>query len=206
MQWISVLILAVAVSIDSLAMGITYGLNQIAIPWSSRLALGLVSGCSVLAAMALGGLVEQWLTPSSAQALGGCIFILLGLYSLWRSYQPKQPRILVNLRIPILGLIVQVFQEPLTADLDCSQTITGGEAFLLGGALALDALAAGIGAALIKLPLWPTTLAVALATLIFISQGLRTGTTLRSLPQKGPDLRWLPGVIVFSMGLLKIIF
>lgn len=206
MQWISVLILAVAVSVDSLAMGITYGLNQIAIPWSSRLALGLVSGCSVLAAMALGGLVEQRVNSSSAQALGGCIFILLGLYSLWRSYQPKQPRVLVNLRIPILGLIVQVFQEPLKADLDRSQTITGGEAFLLGGALALDALAAGIGAALIKLPLWPTTLAVALATLVFITQGLKTGTTLRTFPQKGPDLRWLPGVVVFSMGLLKIIF
>lgn len=203
--WVSVLLLAVVVSFDSLAMGITYGLNGIAIPLGSKVVLSFVSGCSVLIAMSLGLLLEQKISASLATILGGIIFILLGLYHLWRSYRSDDSKILINWRIPIFGLIIQVLQEPLAADSDQSQTIAGAEAFVLGGALALDAVAAGFGAAMLALPIWPSTIAVMLASFIFISQGLKTGSSLTLRPRKGPDLRWMPGIIVISMGLLRII-
>src|SRR5690554_6173011 len=133
MPWISVLVIAIAVSFDSLAMGVTYGLNRVAIPWSSRIILSVVSGCSVLIAMALGWLLEQRISSSVAGVLGGIIFIVLGLYHLWRSYRSNQSRILINWRIPFLGLIIKICQEPLSADSDQFQTITGAEAVVLGG-------------------------------------------------------------------------
>ncbi|NMB00654.1 MAG: sporulation membrane protein YtaF [Firmicutes bacterium] len=206
MIWISVLVLAIAVSFDSLALGITYGLNRITIPLGSKLVLSLISGCSVLVAMAIGWILEQQISSSLANIMGAIIFILLGIYNLWRSYRSDQVRILINWRIPFLGLIIQVLQEPLSADTDQSQTITGVEAFILGGALALDAIGAGFGAAMLSLPIVPTTIAVMLASFVFISKGLQTGASSLATPSKGPDLRWMPGVIVISLGILKIIF
>lgn len=207
MIWLSVIFLAIAVSFDALAIGISYGMNRISIPVESKLILSLVSGCSVYLSMLLGMFLEQQLAPQFTTILGGLIFIFLGFYNLWRSYRvTKTQRVLVNLRIPLLGLIVQVFQEPLSADYDHSQHITGSEAMILGGALALDAIAAGFGAAILNLPILPTTLAVMLASFIFISQGLKTGINIATSPIQQRDLRWLPGLIILLIGILKLFF
>ncbi len=204
MIWISVLLLAVAVSFDSLAMGITYGMNRIIIPLASKVVLSMVSGLSLAVSMALGGILEQLISPESASAIGGGFFVLLGLYHLWRNYRPNESRTLLKWRIPILGLIIQICQEPLLADRDHSQTISGQEAVVLGGALALDAVVAGFGAAMLTLPLWPTTIAVMLGSYFFISQGIKTGAAIATSSVLRRDLRWLPGAIVLGIGIAKI--
>lgn len=205
MIWISVILLAVGVSFDSLAMGITYGMNRITIPLWSKMILSIVSGLSVLISMTVGWFLEQHINPGLATTLGGLIFVFLGLYHLWRNYRSARSRVLINWRIPVLGLIIQVFQEPLLADSDHSQTISSEEAIILGGALALDAIAAGFGAAMLGLPIWPTTVAVMVGSYFFIAQGLRTGATLASSSLRKNHLRWLPGALVLSIGLLRII-
>ena len=50
-------------------------------------------------------------------------------------------------RIRPLGLVVKILREPTVADTDTSGMIDIKEALLLGSALALDALGAGLGAA-----------------------------------------------------------
>jgi putative sporulation protein YtaF len=206
--WIPVILLAVAVSVDSLTIGVTYGMNFIAIPPLSKAVLSLVSGLSVLVSMAVGWVFEQRIHSSLATLLGGLVFVLLGLYQLWRNYRPPASRMLIDWRIPVLGLIIKVWREPLLADSDQSQTISGEEAFVLGGALALDAIAAGFGAAILGLPIWLTTLAVMAGSYLFITLGLKAGVVLvlMSAPRLRRDLRWLPGVLVISIGLLKIVF
>lgn len=203
---LSVILLAVAVSFDALAIGITYGMNRVTIPLGSKLVLSVVSGFSLYVAMVLGWFLEQHLNPSFAAIFGGVIFILLGIHNLWRSYRTEHQRVVLDLRIPVLGLIIQVLQEPLRADSDHSQHIAGAEAIILGGALALDALAAGFGAAILGLPLVPTTLAVMLASFVFIAQGLKTGARLTTSPNQSSALRWLPGAIICGIGLIKILF
>lgn len=201
---LSVIFLAVAVSFDALAIGITYGMNRITISLWPKVVLSLVSGCSVFLAMFLGQLLSRILTAEFTALIGGLIFIVLGLYSIWRNYRATETgRVLINWRIPILGLIVQVFQEPLAADSDQSKDIRGAEAFVLGGALALDAIAAGIAAALLQLPPLPTTLSVMAASFIFITWGLKTGQKLSSLSVTGYDLRWVPGMIIIMIGIAK---
>lgn len=202
---LSILFLAVAVSFDSLAMGITYGLNRIRVPFWSKVVLSIVSGISLLVSMIVGGILREFIHPAIATVIGGIIFVLLGLYQIWSSYRPAQPRILLNLRIPLFGLIIQVLQEPLLADRDQSQTISGHEAFLLGTALALDAIAAGFAASLLRLPLLGATSSVLVASFLFMSLGLELGTNAASSPLSKPFLRWLPGMVILCLGLVKII-
>ncbi len=206
MLLISTTLLAVAVSFDSLTMGITYGLNSINIPSRSKIVLSLVSGVTLFISMVLGDVLEQRLNPAFTNTLGGFIFIMLGLYNLWRSYRPSQEKILINLRIPILGVIVQVFQEPLKADSDGSHHITMPEALILGGALALDAIAAGLGAAVLGLPHLSTTCSVIFASYAFISLGLNLGKHFTELPAGYSSLRWIPGTIVIFLGIFKVCF
>lgn len=205
MVWLSVLLLAIAVSFDALAIGITYSLNGISIPLRSKTVLSLVSGCTFLLSTLLGLQLERSLISYNTGALGGTIFIILGFYNLWRSYRTnKASSLLIQWRIPILGLIIQVFQEPLSADTDKSKHITGPEAFILGSALALDAIAAGFGAAILGLPVFSTTLAITLASLLFISWGLAIGISLRTRPSNRFDWRWIPGTIIILLGISKI--
>lgn len=206
MIWLSVLLLAIAVSFDSLAIGISYGLNGITVPPLSKAILSIVSGLALLLSMALRPILSQWLAPRASATLGGLLFVLLGLYNLWRSYQPNSPQVPEGEQTPILSSLIQVFQEPLKADRDQSQHITGLEAFVLGGVLSLDAIAAGLGAALLTLPLWPTTIAVMVASLLFISQGLKTGFQLRQAPGQQHDLRWVPGLTILILGFFKMFF
>lgn len=201
---LSVIFLAVAVSFDAFAIGITYGMNRITISLWPKTVLSLISGCFVFLAMLFGQFLSGILTAEITAALGGVIFIVLGLYNIWRNYRVTETgRILLNWRIPLLGLIIQVFQEPLTADSDHSKDIKGSEALILGGALALDAIAAGIAAALLFLPPYPTTLAVTAASFLFVSQGLKTGKRLLSASHTQRDLRWIPGLLIILIGVAK---
>lgn len=207
MVLLSVVFLAVAVSFDALVIGITYGINRITISLGARLILSLVSGCAIFFAMLLGLVLEKQLSPRAANVLGGLILMLLGIYTIWRNGRPtRTQRLLLNWRIPFLGVIVQVFQEPLAADYDQSQHLSSNEALLLGFALALDAVAAGFGAAILRLPLLPTTVSVIFASFLFITQGLQTGARLADRPRRRKNLPWLPGTLIFFLGLLKIFF
>jgi len=207
MVWLSVFLLAVAVSFDALAIGITYGLNRISIPPWSKTVLSLVSGCTFLFTMVLGILLQRQLESRNTGVIGGLMFILLGLYNLWRNYGvTRDTRMLIDWHIPVLGLIIQVFQKPLSADADYSKHITGPEAFILGSALALDAIAAGFGAAVLALPILPTTISVMLASFLFVSWGLKIGAGLGDAPKQKHDWRWLPGTIILLLGIFKLFF
>lgn len=207
MIWFSLIFLAIAVSFDALAIGVTYSLNQIQIPLGSKLILSLISGCTFFFSMLLGMQLEKQLCSFNTGFLSGVIFIFLGLYNLWRSYKTnKKSPFLINWRVPIFGLIIQVFQEPLSADADHSKHITGPEAFVLGSALALDAIAAGFGAAILNLPLLPTVLAITLGSLTMISGGLVLGNKLQAQHKQYFDWRWIPGTIIILLGFVKIFF
>lgn len=201
---LSVIFLAIAVSFDAFAIGITYGMNRITISLWPKAVLSIVSGLFIFLSMLFGQLLGRLLSPKLNAIMGGLIFILLGLYNIWRNYRAtERETMLLNLRIPVLGLIIQAFFEPLAADSDQSKDISASEAIVLGGVLALDALAAGIAAALLRLPPYPTALSVMAASFVFISQGLKAGQKLSVAADSRHKLRWMPGLIIALLGIAK---
>lgn len=225
LTWLSVFLLAAAVSFDSLTIGLTYGMTKISIPQVPRLLLSLISAVFLGVAMKIGTWLSYWISPTLSNSIGGVVLVLLGLYSLWRAYQHaedteviskaeqgtplysalvQQPSLLVNVKIPIFGLIIQIFKQPLAADYDHSMEINSQEALLLGLAMSLDTFAAGIGAAILQLPPVLTTFAVIATNFLFLSAGLHLGTVLNRRFTKLP-LPWLPGVIVLLLGMFRLI-
>lgn len=203
--WLQVVLMAAAVSFDSLAIGVSYGVAEVNIPLKARLILALISSTVLGGAMAAGHVLQKWLPGSATNLLGGVILIGLGAYTLWRANSPAQVSQIMNLRVPGLGLIIQVFREPLRADLNNDQVISIHESVLLGVTLAFDSLAAGIGAAILGLPVLGTCTAVVIASYAFISVGLHQGSRLSSHKVINSKIHSLPGYVIMLVGLLRIL-
>jgi putative sporulation protein YtaF len=209
-QWISLLTLTIAVSLDSFGVGLTYGVRKMKIPLKSIVIIACCSAATLLIAMSIGNMIQHFLSESSAERIGGIILIGVGAFVLYQVFQPeksdakiKRKPYVLHFEIKSLGIVIQILRKPLEADIDNSGTITGIEAILLGVALSLDAFGAGIGAALMGFSPFITAGSVAIMSSIFVLAGMRVGhlcarfSIVRSLT-------FLPGMLLIILGVLKI--
>lgn len=78
MDWVSVFVLGLAVSIDGLCAGLAYGMKRIQIPVLSlvvvSLSSGVALGTSMLAGHSVSWLVDGW----AARAMGACMLLVMG--------------------------------------------------------------------------------------------------------------------------------
>lgn len=206
MENLTLLLLALALSLDSLSVGLLYGIRSIKLPLSALLVVGMISGLLVGASMWVGALLGHVISPLAAQRLGGAILIGVGAWVIYQTMRTHLPTSVSNtvltIRLRPLGLVIQILREPAAADTDRSGSISTGEAGLLGLALALDSVGAGVGAALsgfdpIRLPL-----AVALACSGCLWMGSRVGA---AIPFK-LDGRWsvVHGLALMVLGLCRM--
>ncbi|MFO8060740.1 MAG: sporulation membrane protein YtaF [Bacillota bacterium] len=214
MQLIQALILALAVSIDSLAVGMSYGFRRMALTPAVLGIIGLLSAFLKTAAMLLGGAMGSWFSPTTGSRLGAAILVGVGLWFLasallWRTgpgagastSDSESESAIAIFRLRGVGIIIKVLQDPEAADMDNSRSIGGAEAVLLGLALGCDALGVGISAGFLQLPVLPTVAAVAVGTAVFLACGLLIGARLtRELPAWVS--RALPGAILVTLGVI----
>lgn len=204
---LSLLALALAVSLDSFGVGLTYGLRKMKLPIRSLLLIAGCSATSILIAMVFGNIIQTYLSPTVSEMIGGIILILIGAWATYQAVRPaenqeitKEDKIILNFEIKVLGVVIRILRKPMTADLDHSGTITGREAILLGIALSLDAFGAGIGAALIGFSPFLMALSVALMSALFVSLGMKSG-------RKFADSKWIkkfsfiPGLLLIILGI-----
>lgn len=214
------LLMAVALSLDGFGVGLAYGLRRIRIPINSLIAISL---CTVLAmgtSMLFGGWVTLWLKLIPARILGASILLALGLFQLgkvlWnRNGEPLPEAVpamaaaqanlvlepVFRLQLRFFGLVIQVLKTPDIADVDGSGVISLKESFLLGCALAVDAFASGIGAAMAGMTL--SVIGIVALTQIFM---LRLGQQMAGkIPANWIDkAEYLPGAVLVLIGLGKL--
>ncbi|MEK4028510.1 MULTISPECIES: sporulation membrane protein YtaF [Bacillaceae] len=207
--YISLFMLAAAVSLDSFSAGLAYGLKKLKLPVKSSIILSLCSAVVLLVAMGAGHWLSRWFSEQAASRLGGIILIVLGAWVLWQFFRERQvheqmeEKPLIHLELKRLGVVVHIFKRPTAADLDQSGTINGLEALLLGFALSLDAFGAGIGAAMLGYPALVLAAAVAVMNLLFITGGLACGRKFAGI-QWVQRLSFFPGILLIILGTLKI--
>lgn len=207
----SLLLLALAVSLDSFGVGLTYGLRKMKLPIKSLIFIAICSAASILIAMVFGKIITKYLPPSIAGSLGGIILIVIGTWALYQMFRPaksdqqdsEKKEVILNFEIEMFGLVIRILRKPMEADFDNSGTITGKEAFLLGIALSLDAFGAGIGAALIGYS--PIFMAVSVATMsaLFVTLGMKSGFRFSdsTLMKK---FSFIPGLLLIVLGIWNL--
>nr|WP_150959531.1 sporulation membrane protein YtaF [Aneurinibacillus sp. XH2] len=222
----SLIILALAVSLDGFGVGITYGLRRIRIQAFSIIIIAICSGLTILLSMQIGGLLSRLFSPSAASALGAFILIGIGIWSLYQMLSKKdesnensdsgkpehEPAVsssahvnkaIVRIELKRLGLVIQILKTPSAADLDRSGGISPSEAALLGLALSLDAFGAGIGAALLGYNPYVTSAVIAISSGLFIAAGLYAGLRFAGFGWMR-KLSLLPGCFLIMMGISKL--
>ncbi len=219
MNLIAVFVLALAVSLDGLGAGIAYGIRQTRIPVLAVFIISLASGGTVLVAMLVGtGLARM--VPFTEQ-IGAGILVATGMWLLvqGRGALNQAPRpgtdaeeknkqevlpakedvFVIKLRP--FGLIVQVLREPLRADVDCSGNLSFAEALVLGSALAMDALGAGLGAAMAGFPLLVTPFMVMVAKFFLFAGGLCLGAAWGARANNWTFTGMFPGFVLVGLGI-----
>jgi putative sporulation protein YtaF len=216
--WFSLLLVSLAISMDSVSVGLTYGLRNMRMPF---LSLAVVAGCSfsvVYAVMAVGSTLTFWLSPEWGKRVGAAVLVGLGLFTLWRLFSPRADsggrdedghrpeeagEALVS-QFRAFGLIVQILRDPSRADADRSGHIMGWEAVMLGLALSLDAFGAGISLTFFGYPPLSVALCIAVMSAALLALGIALG---RRAGQSRwlSRLTWLPPILLICIGLAKSI-
>lgn len=218
---VSLLALALAVSLDGFGVGAMYGLRKIKIPVFSVLIIALMSGLVFFGAMQIGVAATAYIPEGVAKTAGAVILIGLGFWAVIQMRRNgedegteeirkqeqqennRQEARVLSIELRRLGLVIQILRTPSAADLDRSGVISPMEAAWLGLALSLDAFGAGIGAAFIGYTPLLTSAVIAVASGSFILGGLRFGFMYSNV-QWIRKLSVLPGCILMLMGLFRL--
>ncbi|KQL43528.1 hypothetical protein AN963_29215 [Brevibacillus choshinensis] len=219
--WLSLLLVSLAISMDSVSVGLTYGLRNMRMPF---LSLVVVSGCSfvvVYGVMMIGSSLTYWLTPEIGKQIGAAVLILMGLFTLWRLVSPRaaaeeeqspreivlvekqgEPELTVLSQFRMFGLMIQILRDPARADTDRSGHIMGWEAVMLGLALSLDAFGAGISLTFLGYSPLVVALCIAVMSALLLAIGLSLGR--RAGQSKWiAKLTWLPPILLICIGVAK---
>jgi len=215
------MLMAVALSLDGFGVGLAYGLRRIRIPMSSLITIALCTVFAMGISMLFGSWVTLWLRFIPARLLGATILLTLGVFQLARAIWNRKreifpeavPAMAVVVQKPVLepvfrfqlsffGLVIQVLKTPDIADVDGSGGISLRESLLLGSALAMDAFASGIGAAMAGVTL--SVIGIVALTQIMM---LRLGQQMAGkIPENWTaKAEYLSGAVLILVGLGKLI-
>ena len=215
------LLMAVALSLDGLGVGLAYGLRRIRLPFSSLVVIALCTVFAMGISMLFGSWVTLWLRVIPARSLGASIILALGIFQLARVirnckeetfpeavpasaavHSINAPKTVFKVQLNFLGLVIQVLRTPQIADVDGSGGISLRESLLLGSALAIDAFASGIGAGMAGMTL--SVIGIVALTQIMM---LRLGQHMAGrIPENWTaKAEYLPGVVLILVGLGKLI-
>ena len=209
------MVFAVALSLDGLGVGLSYGMRKIKIPWKSLVVISIASAAALGLSMVLGHLIASFLSKQIAGIVGGMALVLIGIWLLLQGWSQRleekdptlsgtiEPLTIFKLSIPSLGLVIKILKEPAKADFDRSGTISVNEAIFLGFALAMDALGAGLGAAMMGFSPWFTPMVLAVSKFLLVSLGLYLGSQF-SVDRLRKDLGLVPGAIIIALGVMQI--
>ncbi len=207
MPFFSVLLLGLAVSFDGFGTGFACGVRRMRIPPASLLIICLSSSFSVFLSMKAGVLAAHLLTGKTASLLGG--FLLLGVGAAIigqticrsRSHQENEGAEDGNHSLCMLSSLLR---EPQLADFDCSGAISGKEAVVLGVALAMDAFAAGFGAAMMGFTPVVTATVVGVSKFMLLPAGVMLGRRFSGAVNRD-GAAVISGAVLVVLGLANMV-
>ncbi|MBS6643145.1 MAG: manganese efflux pump [Clostridiaceae bacterium] len=205
---LQILILVLALCMDTFVASIAYGANKINITWKKVFFMnGICSGC-LGAALAVGGIIDNLIPETFTKAVCCTSLLLLGLVKLLDFLIKKFINTHCALRKDIsfsfsgLQVIISIYGDPMAADWDRSQSLSWKETAFLALAMSLDSLVAGTLAAFMRVPLGLTVVTAFVMGVMVMYGGMYLGKKLAD--RCGWDLSWISGCLFIALALSKI--
>lgn len=217
---INSLVLALSSSIDSLGIGITYGIKNTKISVLAKLVLLLISFSISVLSVWFGDMIKNIFPDFITKLIGNIILIGMGIFVCYQAFR-KEPSTsktlpsdliydydekIYSFFIDFLGITIKIIKNPKYSDLDSSNSIDGKEALFLGFALSLDCFCIGSCGSILGVNSFLFPLFISVFQLAFLSLGNLLGKKLHSLNHL-PDNVWsiFSGILLISIGFLRLI-
>lgn len=133
----TVLLLSVAMSVDAVGLGISFGVRKIKMGFSAAVIISLTGFFIITLAMLTGTGIQYLLSENTGSLISSLILIGMGLWVIVQSCEKPDST---------GSRTVKIVRSPQEGDLDKSGNIDKTEAFFLGLALSLDSVGICIGA------------------------------------------------------------
>lgn len=187
------LILSISSSIDSLGIGITYGIKNTKISSIGKIILIIISILITYLSIYFGNILQNIFPNTLTKFIGNLILILMGTYICFKALKKQDKN-------------YNIFNNPISSDFDNSQIIDSKEAIFLAVALSLDSLCIGIGASISNINLKMFPFFVAIFQLFFLNIGTFLGTHINKF-YKLPQNTWslISGLLLITIGFAKLI-
>lgn len=205
----AVLLYILSVNIDSLGVGISYGLRKIHISFGASVVMCLFSVIYSGFALFFGSFMMHILPEWLGKTIGSMILLSLGFFIIIRAFIPPSPKPQKKPKQPIeihpFGRTISIVRDPTACDFDSSNRIDPKEALYLGLVLSLDSIGVGIGAGLSGISTWFLPLFIGLAQLIFLTLGSILGSRLSHSTQVNSRI-WTvsSGVLLIVLAVLRV--
>lgn len=178
---IEILLLVTAVSVDSFAVSLAYGINRVKIPCSSLLILSAISSGTLACSLFAGNLLIGLIPPLFTRIAGFAILFVLGLIKLFdRSCDSQADK----------------------ANRDKDNLLTPAEAASLGIALSLDSIAAGLGVGFSTACMIAAMISAFFVSIGAILAGSLTGKRIACCSCK--NFCWIGGALLILLAFLKL--
>ena len=178
---LGIILLGVTLSIDSIFVGINYGIKGTKVPFLSLIVIlafsTLYAGISILFGCGLKALLNTYVI----KIIGTQILFALGVNMIINSLKKEKQnskKISTGL-IKTIDMSAQVFQNPNVGDIDISGVIDRKEAFFLTLALSADSLVAGIAGGMFSFSVWLFSVVIGLFQTLFLCLGLFVGNLFK---------------------------
>ena len=201
----ALLFFLLAVTLDSLTAGLTYGTRKVRIQPLSYLILICIPALFITAANQLATLLACLLPPQVLPWISFLLLFLLGISkimeSLIRRLAVKHPSLTRNwgCKIKQINIIFTIYLSPEDANIEDLQILSAKEALLLSLALSLDSILVGMAFTTDAVSWVFLFLLAVLFNLLFFLIGYLAGHVLCHLFHV--DLSWLSGLLLLFLAL-----
>lgn len=203
MQLFPSLLFGISASLDSLLVGISYGIRQIRIRLWQNLVISLITLLGTCLSVGLGHRLIPFLPKVISSYAGSLILILLGFYYIakWMVTLLQNHISRKRTRPPAADAKCKMASAPAKESPPCLKL---AEVFTLSLTLSINNLSAGLSASLAGLTLIPTAAATFACSVLFLFSGNRLGGN-PLLQLAGCAAEPLSGILLIGLGLLQLI-
>ncbi len=192
---ITLLLLAITLSLDSFFTSISYGISNIHIPKSAIFIISFIGTLLLGISLFCSNIIRNFLPTSFCIFSSFLILFLMGFYRMFetiikRTFKNKKNRLL------------QVYADEMSADFDHSKDLSIKESVILGTTLSLDSIGSGIGIGLVPKGAIIFLIFSFLSTLLLIQLGYFLGI---KMIKKSPNISWISGLMLMALACLRLV-
>ena len=203
MHIIPSILLAFSASLDSLIIGIAYGIKNIKIKLFINIIIASIVTLGTFLSMVLGAILINFLPIYLCNYIGATLLIIVGLWMTF-DYFKEQRNLNRNNNDRIESLNYdEILYNNKTADADGSGNIELKEAISLALALSINNFALGIGASMSGISIPLTTISTFIFSVLILIVGLKIGNSFLS-KIFGKYSSLLSALIIIVMGIVQL--